>query len=520
MGIPAYFSHIIKSHVHILLSLLELQKKTKLDHLYMDCNSIVYDSYRALLEKNKNPTFDEIIDDIVRSILTIIQYISPGKTIYIAFDGVAPMAKMNQQKMRRLRAEIAPTDVVVDDTDERHFETFMITPGTRFMKRLSERIYEIKTMLPNANVIISTSEEVGEGEHKMTEHMRLNPHRDDNVAVYGLDSDLIMLSIYHKYLFKNIYVFREAPEFFKSRIPITFQHPNEPYFIDIALFIHTIMQEMGPGADILQNTAYDYVFMCFLLGNDFLPHFPTLNLRTNGIDILLNTYQMIPYKHRKLVNVKLDATGNRIVWDIMWANVSVFMKILAANEHELFMREYGLREKLDKRYFSETTPDEREKSLLHAPQQLRGEEVYISPTEEGWESRYYKCLFEDKGVNDSKISSYCVNYLEGLEWVFHYYTSGCLDWQWKYSYDYPPLLVDIYKSLRHDNEYSYFSNDATTYPCRISEQMNYVLPARAKWKEGLIDQEKYAEERLHEANIEYKWAFCKYLWESHIKICG
>ena len=41
------------------------------------------------------------------------------------------------------------------------------------------------------------------------------------------------------------------------------------------------------------NKIEDYIFICFLLGNDFLPHFPALNIRQNGFTILLELYKKL-----------------------------------------------------------------------------------------------------------------------------------------------------------------------------------------------------------------------------------
>ena len=51
------------------------------------------------------------------------------------------------------------------------------------------------------------------------------------------------------------------------------------------------MNEGNIQTNYQKNRLYDYIFLCFLLGNDFLPHFPALNLRKNGMNTILDCYE-------------------------------------------------------------------------------------------------------------------------------------------------------------------------------------------------------------------------------------
>ena len=553
MGVPSYFAYIIKNHPNIIKKIITNQYH----RLYMDCNSILYDSFyeiKTLADLQENEIYDLLLAKTVEKIEKYISQIRPLETVFIAFDGVAPFAKMDQQRNRRYKGRILLSASLKEEENEKEKEkvtTSIFTPGTKFMNRLSEHME--KTFLHQENkyhlkeILLATPKEAGEGEHKLYVHLRENPAIGQNIAIYGLDADLIMLSIFHLTYAENLFVFREAPEFMKSSLQIDPKiKPNEKelWCLDIAKLGRSIANEMACAFPD-NHRMYDYVFLCFFLGNDFLPHFPALNIRTQGITRLLDTYRAtIGSKQNTFLISKTTPHS------IEWHNLSKFIFSLAKNEKVFILQEYALRKKndylFDKYERMISSPHygknlsqepqkgglslrleqakEREDMIQSTPVIFRQEETYICPSETGWESRYYdrffSCHFKDKTEN-IKTREICENYLEGLEWVLKYYIQGCPDWRWKYKYTYPPLLVDLapFLSGRKSNQKNPRqvpekgpTNPLTQLACVLPRDQLHLLPE--KYRQYLL--EKHAEWYPDLSNIRIQWAFCRYLWESHL----
>lgn len=524
MGIPAYLSYIIRNYPGIVRAFSGGDGAPKFNHMYFDSNSIVYDAYRQLQEEpnaviNDNTIIDKVILKIEHLIESICaaQQNCPLNTIFIALDGVSPFAKITQQRQRRFRSSAATT---TDNTTS--FSTIKITPGTEFMKLLTLRLTrhfskfcggaaqrrEVK--YSRSEVIISGSDIPGEGEHKIFQHIRENAcgDADATYVIYGLDADLIMLSINHLYISQNIYIFRETPEFRDIA-----SMKDVPYtLLNISKLAKNI--ELHTGAD-----AQSYIFLCFLLGNDFLPHFPALNLRTNGMDILLESYKKI------IGNSKLIKNG-RIQWRVLFR----LLKYIASIEHELFIEKTRDRDRQEKKYMHQPIR-EGDDPDLHIPIIRRELEKYICPEEEGWETRYYRVLFDFTTFSGSSaaaaqicaaqndISNICLNLLHGLEWTFKYYCGNCVDWRWKYNYHYAPLITDFIKYIPQF-ETDFFCAAAPRAALHPDIQLACVLPL--KYLHLLPNyirehiEKKYMSLYPQCEDIRYIWAYCRYNWESHL----
>ena len=545
MGIPFYFSYLIKNHREIIS---KLQNIDFINNLYLDCNSIIYDSLDFKLFENKSQFENLIIQSVIQKIENIINIINPDKNIIIAFDGVPPMAKLNQQKNRRYKSSLQ--NILFEKNAP--WDSCSITPGTDFMKKLDEDIkfYFNKNKIKNKhkdkhniNILFYLSDGPGEGEHKIFEYIRNNPHNNECTLIYGMDADLIMLSLNHLKYCNKIYLYRETPHFISS-IDNSLD-PQEKYLINISKLSIQIYKELVGDIiknDIIKNNtpssssssssssketsntldaSYnyfslenfygkidDYIFMCFLLGNDFMPHFPALNIRYNGFNVLLNLYKSDFGVKKQLIK------DGRIVWK----NFKMFIEKIANNE-EAFLKEiYGIREKQEKKRYPESSIDEKEIKYINTPSFERNIEKFINPFEEEWCFRYYYSLFDkDIDKNVKFIPEVCNNYLQTLQWTYYYYSRECINWTHCYNYHYPPLLRDLFKAIPYFDSELVLKQDKNI----IHEYLllSYVLPRNSL---NLLPQnihnyllKNYEDHYKNDYNMIY--AFCKYIWEGHVQ---
>jgi 5'-3' exonuclease len=520
MGIPSYFSYIIKNYPNII------QKYNSnlfnVDNLYLDCNSIIYDVYSKIeFDKLTEAVAISIIKNVIIKIEEYISIIKPSQTVIIAFDGVAPIAKLEQQRSRRYKSwyqnEISRTILKKDKDDP--WNTTAITPGTKFMNELNEMITKhfnehsfIKYNV--SKIIVSGSNNVGEGEHKLFDYIRCNveKHSKETTIIYGLDADLIMLSINHLHICPNIYLFRETPHFIQS-IDSSLE-PNANYFLDIPELTKAIIKYMNNDREInIQehfNKVYDYVFLCFFLGNDFLPHFPAVNIRTGGVDKMINAYRAT------IGNTSENLTNGSVIY---WKNVRKVVQQLANLEEEYIIKEHRIRCSKSKHGIPDTTPEEKLNKFVSIPLYEREMEQYINPVKPYWQTRYYRGLFGIiSDTSNEQKRDIAINYLQGLEWTMKYYSIGCPDWRWRYKYNYPPLLQDLIKYIPiFETE---FISIKPLNPLSEIVQLCYVLPRSSL---NLLPNKLYYElirryDHWYKGNCDFVWAYCRYFWESHVEM--
>lgn len=447
MGIPFYFYAIINQFDNIVSD----NVPNKCRRFFIDFNSIIHNTAYALLA-NDQDVDTHIFHKIVEYIHSLLGICTPSDLLYIAIDGVAPCAKMHQQRKRRYMSSYRNN--LVNDYKKKNgikvveWDSNQITPGTDFMNRLNIYLREyFNNNKFDFEVILSGSDEPKEGEHKFIHYIKDNGCviGDGCDVIYGLDADLIMLSLTCNK--PNIYLMREMTNFQTIKSPSGLSETAKQVcfkYLDIDRLRKAISLYLYDSEQI--EYMNDYVFMCFLLGNDFLPSFPFLKLRNNALDILCTAYK----------KTKNDLGGQLIVggrtYTINFEFLKMLIELIAKHEDEYIIestKEYNAcKYNTNKRPVNHVDKFSLDLDNYPLMNSMTG---LINPIDDSkWRMSYYHHLFVDTSLKD--IKDICNNFVEGLVWNMNYYFNRDYSNTWYYKYPYPPSIYDLYNNISVMNE--------------------------------------------------------------------
>lgn len=456
MGIPSYFYQIVRNHGDRFLG-----SKKKVLRLFLDLNCCIHGCKNRVLkrvqetktsEKLPHDFEDQIIHEVIHTIIRFCKETKTSDLLWIAVDGVVPLAKMKQQRERRLNAihlkkTIRDIQESYGKEPDLEWDSNAITPGTPFMLRLCDEVYRnipfISKETGIRDIQLNGVRNAGEGEQKIFEYMRNHPNHNSEVedVVYGLDADLIILSLMQTILQSgSISLLREKQDF--GKLVQNEDGEDELIRFNVSNFAGVIPLEWGGPSDTTANQKLkDYVILMSLMGNDFVPHTPSLTFRSEGVDRILDAYKR---------------TGKRVINDdnqIQWSTLESIFQCLSEQEIACLKNDEKITRKIRQRILAGHVPFKHAQSSNPMEQEIMAldwkhlaRDSTIQAGENGWQDRYYKKAVGTRSIWSSKkamVHSMVKEYLKSIKWCWDYYRGLSIRSDWYYQYVTGPLLCDL-----------------------------------------------------------------------------
>lgn len=451
-----------------------------------------------------------MIKRIINYIEFLVSYVNPSEEVFLAVDGVAPQAKLNQQRKRRFRT--IDDNKIRDEIKRRYgrkvnniWNNTVITPGTVFMEKLHNELirhfknkYKSKSLLggeeKKVKFTYSSYHTAGEGEHKILDDIKAkSKNKEDKertYVIYGLDADLIFLSLASQQ--NKIYLLRESSQFRHTKgktecfdpvedvgeelTYVSIDETKECYNEQLEILVNKKIFDSNIKLETIKTkTEYvnDFVFICFLLGNDFLPHLPSIEINKGGLDTVLDAYIecFIKYKQNlvKVYKTKINIENNfliELILNIGKREYTYFKEILPVEI-----------ERQNKKRCFESDPYARALWNLENMKNMKIDDpIKLGVGEESeWKKRYYEHYFKEE-KEDEIIDKLTKMYLEGLKWVGEYYFIKCPSWTWQFTHSHAPFISDMGMSIVKNKLDINNIKFGISRPLKPAQQLLCVLP--------------------------------------------
>lgn len=396
----------------------------------------------------------EHINLVINQIFAHINWANPQYFVILAVDGVAPDAKINQQRQRRYRA-------AAESHFRGYFNSNSISPGTPFMRRLNQAITEkLEAAALNGArmppmVIYSSHMSPGEGEHKILDFLRdpalklvnSETNKGGNI-LYGLDADLVLLSLISP--IRNIFLYREQ------------EGRGGTQMIMIEALKRRLREEFPKSR---KTVLQDFVLMSYLVGNDFLPHQPSMASISFGMSKLLDIYDKFNGARAKGKGLPLTTAKGLV----NWTNFAKFIDILSKSEPKMLVNEFGMRKKYPSPLLEASISFDAEKGL---------NVIDMTKFSNLW---YQNMGIQDPGdiaflekltgtsVAGTDVTQICFEYLKTISWNLRYYLHGFgnVNARWYYPHHHTPLLGDLARVMKT----LLLGKHASDYAARLDQEI-------------------------------------------------
>lgn len=471
MGIPGFYAWISKNCSSCITSAHSRKNINVghiIDNLCLDMNGIYHHACQLVYGYGNKASRDakkgiasgsdlsgmeekdirlQIFRTVGKIVNDVVAFSHPGKRILMMVDGTAGSAKQSQQRQRRYRSVTDPN---------RKFDSNCISPGTEWMSELSSFLhFFIQRQLTNnrfwfnLDVVFSNERVPGEGEHKLIRYIREKGDPRESYVLYGLDADLIMLALSTQNILTRKTPTGHIPPFYVLREDQ--YRDDQKIIIDIYKFRHFLISEMFWGIDFdHMNFIDDFIYLCFLLGNDFLPHSPTIDLTEGGIELLMESYSSACATHEShLIDPKAKTVNKKVFKDIFY---NVFLNERLNIEAALKRGDKFADPLLNSfvTYRNGTVTSSTESSVPESSStessstESNGRIVKGEPIVDF--DAYRKSYYESKFPGKTPVSV-CHSFFHGMDWVYRYYTNGIPAWNWKYPYEYSPFAAEMLHAI-------------------------------------------------------------------------
>lgn len=454
MGVLRFFKYVLKKYKRKAITSIVKQdnqyrqiglKQRNPDVLLVDCNAVFHPACRSVFDPSSGSLLrpSQLTDEqkklrafreVCKLIEKIIQVGSPEKAVYLAIDGVAGLCKQTQQRKRRFKSALDALE------NPGAWDSSVLTVGTSFMNELSLFMKQHFATVPlygtakrRLRIIFNSQNIPGEGEHKLVRFVE-NDRQYRSYCIYSPDADLIMLGMllpkdYVTILRENIYQ-DEAAEYFLVNI----YHLKQEFYNDYRQL--TLLHVTDPQKQLTcldQFTYIDLVLFFFMLGNDFLPHVSCIDIVSDGIDTLMQTYVL---SMSQAQNGSLVSTEGKLEGQFNMPSLLQLLDQLQVQESELLLHKYNT--------LKCPIPD----TVLHGA--IRTEDGSLDFMK--YRSEYYKRNFGND--QEELIHKICDEYLRGLIFVIRYYSKCIPTFDWYYPYHYAPLFYDLYEYVSEHHKHN------------------------------------------------------------------